>query len=48
MIETKFSQEQIRYAEEFLANYMEVLKSNKANDNILTKIGEFIRKYILR
>jgi len=46
--ETKFSQEQIRYAEEFLANYMEVLKSNKANDNILTKIGEFIRKYILK
>jgi len=45
---TKFSQEQIRYAEEFLSNYMEVLKSNKANDNILTKIGEFIRKYILK
>jgi len=46
--ETKFSKEQIRYAEEFLSNYMEVLKSNKANDNILTKIGEFIRKYILK
>ena len=46
--ETKFSQEQIRYAEEFLTNYMEILKSNRANDNILTKIGEFIRKYILK